>query len=286
MIKELKILQFLDYLNVKGNKSDIIHISKYDEQRDLRLHSEPVLIDFYFLALKTDFESLSDLGKTNFDDRNSFAYFDSPQTLTEWKVKKPWKGYHILINKEVFKNYAQTYNFSGYDRHEALFLQEDEEDLLNDLFDKAYKEYSKDNFSVEILLSYSKLILSYIHTFYKRQFETRQEIYNKIVSEFKLHLQSYFDNKKEFYKLPNVSYFADKVNLSSNYFGDVIKHFTGRPPIEHIHDHIIRLAKIKLAEPEVNISEIAYSLGFDYPTYFTRFFKSKTGFTPSSFRNK
>ncbi|XRE44761.1 Transcriptional regulator, AraC family [Tenacibaculum discolor] len=287
MIKEFKIQQFLKYFNIEGGKSDIIHITKYSEHHNLRLSSEAILIDFYFLALKTDFESVEDFGKTEFDNsRNSFAYFDIPETLVEWNVKKPWKGYHILINKKVFKDYAKTYNFSGYDRHEALFLKQEEEDLLADIFNKAYSEYLKANFSEEILLSYSKLILSYIHSFYKRQFETRQEIYNKIVSEFKAHLEIYFNDKKENYELPTVSYFAEKAHLSANYFGDVIKHFTGRPPVEHIHDHIIRLAKIKLTEPNANISEVGYSLGFDYPTYFTRFFKKKTGFTPSKFRKK
>ncbi|MEH0157284.1 helix-turn-helix domain-containing protein [Limibacter armeniacum] len=265
----------------------MIHISKYDAHPDLRLYSEPVLIDFYFLALKMDFETEENFGKTEYDDgRNSFAYFDKPKTLTGWNVKRPWKGFHILIHKSLFKDYAKNYNFSGYDRHEALFLNQEEETLLADIFNKAYAEYLKPNFSEDILLSYSNLILSYIHSFYKRQFDTRQKIYNQIVSDFNSYLDQYFDEKNESYQLPTVTFFADKANLSSNYFGDVIKHFTGRPPVEHIHDHIIRLAKIKLSEPNANISQIGYSLGFEYPSYFTHFFKKKTGFTPSKFRNK
>ncbi len=264
----------------------MIHITKYEEHNNLLLSSQPIIIDFYFLALKTNFESVEDFGKTLYDGRYSFAYFDAPDTIAEWNLKKPWKGYHILINKKIFNDYARAYNFSGYDKHEALFLNQEEEDLLTDIFEKAYNEFSKIDYSEEILLSYSKLILSYIHTFYKRQFETRQVIYNDIVSKFKKDLKDYFNEEYENYKLPSVSYFAEKVNLSSNYFGDVIKHFTGRSPLDHIHDQIIIVAKIKLANSNLNISEIGYSLGFDYPTYFTRFFKNKTGFTPSKFRKK
>lgn len=286
MIPKFKIASFLKYFNIENYKSDTIHITKYEEHHNLLLYSKPISIDFYFLALKTNFESIEDFGKTPYDGRYSFAYFDAPDTIAEWSVKKPWKGYHILINKKIFNDYAKTYNFSGYDKHEALFLNQDEEDLLTGIFEMAYNEFSKTDFSEDILLSYSKLILSYIHSFYKRQFETRQDIYNKIVIEFKNHLQNYFNDGTENYKLPSVNHFAEKANLSTNYFGDVIKHFTGRPPLDHIHDHIIRVAKVKLSDTKLNVSEIAYSLGFDYPTYFTRFFKNKTGFTPSKFRNK
>lgn len=155
-----------------------------------------------------------------------------------------------------------------------------------DLFEKAYQEYEKENYAQGIIVSYASLILSYVESFYKRQFESRKTAYNKVVDDFYLRLNAYFNENQDTITLPSVTYFAEKANLSANYFGDVIKHFTGISPQDHIRDNIIQTAKNKLSQTSLSVSEIAYSLGFDYPTYFTRFFRKETGFTPSVYRNQ
>ena len=102
MIREFQIPQFLEYLNIAGNKSDMIHITRYGNHQKLRLASDPILIDFYFLALKLEFDTDDDFGKTELDEESSsLAYFDQPKTLTNWNVKKAWKGYHILIGRNL-----------------------------------------------------------------------------------------------------------------------------------------------------------------------------------------
>ncbi len=177
-------------------------------------------------------------------------------------------------------------SFADYDRHEALFLTPEEKDTLYDLFSKSYKEYKKDNFSKEVLISYTSLILSYTQIYYERQFEARSKIYNKVVADFYQQLDTCLNNPNGISELPSVTYFAEKANLSTNYFGDLIKHFTGTSPIDHIHEGIIQITKNKLRQTKLSVSEIAYSLGFDYPTYFTRFFRQKTGISPKVFRNQ
>lgn len=73
--------------------------------------------------------------------------------------------------------------------------------------------------------------------------------------------------------------------MSSNYFGDLIKSETGRSAKDHIQDFIIEKAKTAILGTSEPISEIAYSLGFEYPQGFTRLFKAKTGISPLKFRN-
>ena len=84
--------------------------------------------------------------------------------------------------------------------------------------------------------------------------------------------------------MPNVHYFSDKLHLSSNYFGDLIKFNTGKTPSEIIQDKIISEAKKHLEISNKTVAEIGYDLGFDYPTYFTRLFKKQTGITPTTYR--
>jgi AraC-like DNA-binding protein len=67
--------------------------------------------------------------------------------------------------------------------------------------------------------------------------------------------------------------------------GDLLKKETGLNAQEHIHQYVIEEAKNILLNSNQSVSEIAFHLGFEYPQYFSRLFKQKTGKTPLEFRN-
>ncbi|MEM9144442.1 MAG: helix-turn-helix domain-containing protein, partial [Bacteroidota bacterium] len=85
---------------------------------------------------------------------------------------------------------------------------------------------------------------------------------------------------------PSVNYFADRLHITPNYLSDVVRYHSGKPALEHIHEHIVAQAKQLLAQKRYSVSEIAYQLGFEYPSYFTRLFRKQTGTTPSQYRNR
>jgi len=280
--KPFDIPAFLDYIRIEGTKDKQLHVAEYDTNSTLLLESTPIGIDFYLLAIKTNPDIQPPEGMSD-----AYAYFDSPDKILKWNYSSALAGYNILISSELLGKQAKAYNFMHYNNHEALYLMPDEKDTLLDLFRKAHTEYQKEAFSKDIIVSYAALILSYVQVFYNRQFESRRSIYNKVVTDFYEQLDTYFSIANErLLVLPSVTYFAEKANLTANYFGDVIKHFTGNSPQDHIQEYIIRLAKNRLRETNLTVSEIAYSLGFEYPTYFTRFFRKETGVTPTVFRNQ
>lgn len=84
--------------------------------------------------------------------------------------------------------------------------------------------------------------------------------------------------------LPSVAYCAEKMNLSANYFGDLVKKETGKSALEYIQAKVIDLAKEKICTPNKTISEIAYEIGYRYPQHFTRLFKEKVGMSPNEYR--
>ena len=86
--------------------------------------------------------------------------------------------------------------------------------------------------------------------------------------------------------LPTVKYFADKVFLSANYFGDMISKQTGQTASEYIQNKLIERAKEALLGTDKTTSEIAYGLGFQYPQHLSRMFKRVTGYTPNEFRSQ
>lgn len=83
---------------------------------------------------------------------------------------------------------------------------------------------------------------------------------------------------------PTVAFCADSLHLSSNYFGDLIKKETGKSAQEYIQQKTMNMAKELLTESDKSISEIAYTLGYQYPQYFSRAFKKIEGCTPNEFR--
>ena len=86
--------------------------------------------------------------------------------------------------------------------------------------------------------------------------------------------------------LPSVRYFADKICLSPNYFGDLVKKETGKSAQEYIQLKMIDAAKESLLDPDKTIGQVAGELGFQYPQHFVRFFRRYAGCTPNQYRTR
>jgi AraC-like DNA-binding protein len=107
-----------------------------------------------------------------------------------------------------------------------------------------------------------------------------------VVQRFEALLKDYFNQDTLIESgLPAVTYFASRLNLSPDYLSDLLQKFTGKCTMEHIHLELVDKAKSLLWGTKSSISEIAYELGFEYPSHFTKIFKSKTGKSPSEYRN-
>jgi len=131
-----------------------------------------------------------------------------------------------------------------------------------------------------------QLFLDYCIRFYDRQFITREELNQGTIEQFDKELNAYYKSEKpQTIGLPSVSYFADRLNLSANYFGDLVKKETGKSAQEYIHLKIMNKAKDLILDNSRSVSEIAYKLGFKYPQHFTRMFKKNTGYTPNEYRS-
>jgi AraC-like DNA-binding protein len=98
-------------------------------------------------------------------------------------------------------------------------------------------------------------------------------------------LNDYFSSDKpKSIGQPSVAYCAAQLHLSPNYFGDLIKKETGKSAQEFIQSKLIEVAKERIFDPTKSISEVAYELGFQYPQYFSRFFKQRVGVAPNEYR--
>jgi AraC family transcriptional activator of pobA len=254
----------------------------YYEPLNMLLKSEPVMIDFYIVSFKINFTD-----KTTPDAQPKTAVFlNSPKMAFEWNVEPTFSGMYLHISKKIIEENRFLFkNYLDYGQHEALFLNENELKEISTLFNMMIKYYHQDKQNFSVLLPYVNVLLSLVEAFYKRQFSTDTKQYNQIVINFQQSLKDYYNQPVN--QTPNVQYFADKLGLTPNYFGDIIKHFTQKSAIENIHEFVIKKAKELLErKPKINSAEVAYELGFEYPTYFTKLFKKKVNLTPKEYQLK
>lgn len=193
-----------------------------------------------------------------------------------------------LIRATSLNDKMKDYSFFSYEMAEALHMSEKEKQILHECVQKIEAELHEniDVHSQNIIVSTIEVLLNYCSRFYSRQFITRKSSGNSVIMQVEKILSEYFKQNDIGEKgLPTVKYLAEQVHLSASYLSDLLKKETGKNAQDHIHFYLIEEAKNILLSTDRSIGEIAYSLGFEYPQYFNKLFKQKTGKTPVEFRS-
>lgn len=233
-------------------------------------------------------------GKQTYDYQEGTITSFAPGQVAEIEMAEGVKprAYGILFHPDLIKgtplgSEIKRYSFFSYKSNEALHISDDEKKIIMDCLSKIQMEleHAIDRLSKRLIAGNIQLLLDYCLRFYERQFNTRAVVNKDILSRFESLLDDYFDNgRARTDGLPTVKYFADKVFLSPNYFGDLIKKETGKTAQEYIQTRLIDAAKEMIAGSDKTMSQIAYELGFQYSQHFNRLFKKNVGYTPNEYR--
>lgn len=200
--------------------------------------------------------------------------------------------YGIVFHPDLIRGTSlgeniKQYSFFSYEANEALHVSDEEKQIIMDCFHKIEIELSHaiDKHSKTLIAKNIELLLDYCMRFYERQFHTRSKANKDILMKFENLLDDYFrEGNAETQGYPTVKYFADKVFLSPNYFGDLIKKETGKSAQQYITFKLIELAKDKILNTNLTVSEIAFGLGFQYAQHFSRLFKKNVGCSPNEYK--
>ena len=288
-------------------------INAVDNQFDATppLHSQ--MLSFYKISYRVDVGGTIPYGRTKFDYLEGGLFFAAPrqiigshpnETHKEAPLNENTTGeapvagclaeqITILIHPDFLLNYPlaqkiRQYNFFSYSVNEALLLSEKEKGVILALLRNIEEELSHpiDDISQDIIISQLDLFFSYAQRFYKRQFITRRPASKTTVEKMNTLLDNYFENPGISQKgLPSVQYLAGQLNVSPGYLSDLIRSTTGLSAQQYIHEILIEKAKEQLMSTELTVSEIAYSLGFEHPQSFSKFFKTKTTKSPMAYRS-
>ena len=202
-------------------------------------------------------------------------------------------GWALLFHPDLLRGTPlekriRDYSFFDYRVNEALHMSDREHDILVSLMRRMREELDNERDAQQdaILVGYIGLVLNFCQRFYNRQFQSREAENSDILVRFNRLLADYYEQQLQLkLGLPTVQYCADRLCLSPNYFGDVVKRTTGDTASNHIRRFVIRLAKNGLSAGE-SVAQVADRLGFEYPQHFSRMFRRREGITPSEYSRK
>ena len=271
----------------------LVSVARFDRQ--IQPSDYIVHYNIYAIFLKENKGCKLSYGRTKYDfDEMTVTNFAPGQTIHVEPVPEvqypKWTAlvFHpdLLSRTSLGKNMGR-YEFFSYSSNEALHLSAREIEIFLNVLDMIKQELSRpiDKHSRELIVSNIELLLNYCLRFYDRQFVTRGEINHAVVKKFETLLKEYIDTKAIDCGLPTVAYFADKCCLSNGYFGELVRVEIGRTAKDFISDHLVASAKQLLNDDSLTVSMVSRHLGFEYPQHFVRFFKARTGKTPTQYRS-
>jgi AraC family transcriptional activator of pobA len=254
--------------------------------------SDSVVFNFYSVWLEKDVNTKLRYGQQYFDFEEGAMIFIAPgQVLSTYSQKHSPSGWGLVFHPDFILNYPlaktiKTYSYFSYAVNEGLHLSEKEESIIINLMKNILQEYRSviDKFSQDLMISQIETLLNYCNRFYHRQFLTRKNAGNDLLSQMEKLLSEHFVDKKNESGLPTVRELAAGLNVSPDYLSDMLRSQTGQNAQQHIHDKLIEKAKELISTTSLSISEIAFQLGFEHPQSFHKLFKNKTKLSPLEFR--
>jgi AraC-like DNA-binding protein len=271
----------------------VVDFGKVDEyiEEGTRISS-----DFYSIMFKNYCANQLKYGRQTYDFQDGNLICIAPKQVltldTEIEKRDDMMGWGLFFHPDLLRGTSlgqkmKEYTFFSYETSEALHLSEKEKQILFDCVKNIEQELNEniDNHSQTLIVSNIELLLNYCSRYYGRQFITRKNNNSHTVAQVESLLKEYFAHVElKSSGLPSVKYLAEEVHLSPSYLSDLLKKETGMNAQDHIHYHLIEEAKNILLNSDKSVGEVACSLGFEYPQYFSKLFKLKTGKTPVEYR--
>ncbi|NSL91207.1 helix-turn-helix transcriptional regulator (plasmid) [Chitinophaga sp. Mgbs1] len=294
-VKISSITMLHQFLELKKTVNPVISIFDFTDIRiEPGLLKMPVITDFYGIAIKEECTGKFKYGQQVYDFNDGMMYFTAPQQVMSFEdpLLEGVKGSVLVFHQDFLHSYPlaatiKKYGYFSYNVNEALFLSEQEEQSVTDIFSNIKREINTnmDAFTQDLVISNIELLLKYCDRFYNRQFLTRKKSNSDLLTRLETLLDEYFKSDSlSKAGIPSVQSVANELHLSPNYLSDMLRVQTGQTTQQHIQYRIIEKAKELLSTTGMSVSEIAYYLGFEHPQSFNRLFKNRTAVSPLEFR--
>jgi len=249
--------------------------------------------DFYKISL-TSGKYIFHYADRSFETDETILFFGNPRIPYSCQVIKPTPyGYACLFTEDFLRLSERAESLMQSPLFKIggtpiLVLTKPQKKAIADIFQKMIAEQdSSYAFKDELIRNYLNLI---VHEALKMQpSESNLKTKNaaqRITSVFLELLERQFPVESTGHplQLRTAQDFANNLSVHVNHLNKSVKEITGKSTTSHIGERIVHEAKALLQHTNWSVAEIAYALGFEYPTYFNNFFKKKTGQIPKSLR--
>ena len=283
---ERSVSTFNSELKLKGFNAFQIE----DDSNGVRTYSRK---DFYKICLTTG-ESIINYAERSYNMKGTILFFANPKVPYSWEtISRTYVGYTCLFSEDFYKPSDRTESL----QHSPLFkiggtpifpITEEKREFLNGIFQNMITEQSTTYaFKDDLIRNYINLV---IHEAMKlrpaEDFEHVRNAAHRITNVFLELLERQFpiESASRPLQLRTAQDYASNLNLHVNYLNRAVKETTGKSTTTHIGERVASEAKALLLHTDWNVADIAYALGFEYPSYFNNFFKKITGTNPMSLR--
>jgi len=249
--------------------------------------------DFYKICIVTAHCFVQYADKA-FDVKGTTLFFGNPMIPYSWENITQATGYTLLFSENFFKGHERSLSLQDSPLFKIggtpIFnVDEQKRPFIEQLFKRMLEEQNTQyQYREDLIRNYIHLI---IHEALKMQpGETvvkHKDASSRIAIDFLEILERQFpiESSDQPLDLKTAKGFADRLSVHVNHLNRAVKQVTGKSTTTHIAERIVTEAKALLQFTDWTVSQIAFALGFDYPTYFNNFFKKMTGYPPSTFRS-
>ena len=295
------ISEYCKGINIPEPKHPHFDIRSFEENmKSVKRQMPAFRHEFYALAIKADGDGKVITGQFSDFPHGTSMFFNTPFQLLSWDILPNWKGYYIMFSQDfitqskVLSLLLDLFPFLKMEKSIPFNIPKDRLGKISAIYENVWNEYNgnaSDKF--QIIEAQVYLLLAHIKRLFEEQVdqelaeESLKAANLKLLSRYQTLIQtSFYPDARlgTFSNLHSTSYYAQKLSVHPNHLNAVVKGITGITALNHIHNHLLALAKSYLAQTDKSVKEIAYALYFDSPNNFSSFFKKKAELTPIQYR--
>jgi AraC-like DNA-binding protein len=240
------------------------------------------VFDFIFL---TKGKSIRSKGLDNYDfTANTFFFLPAYQISTHDFMSPDVEGFYCHFDIEIFNrkftkpDILTYFPFLEFIGNPLVTVNDEAKIHIINTLSRLEKENTGDT-KIDLDIISINLLALFIEV---RQFAKQDKITEnaafRVAQQYKSRLTQFI------YEKHTVAEYAAMLNLSPNHLNKCVKAATGKPAQELLSEMVLLEAKVLLKQTSLAVNEIAWKTGKEDPSDFIRFFKSKTGYTPTEYR--
>lgn len=242
--------------------------------------------DFYYLLFITSGKGTHTIDFKTYNIKNNHLFFMSPGQVHQWNIQPGAKGYTLFFDKALFhssnfsieKEWPFFHNF--FDDASVVIPKHKQSQVL-DFFQLILKENNIHEMNRSLIIKNLIGALLYkINDVLFLEKNNHQFSNFDVIQKFDLLLDKYFTEEHQ------LSFYAQKLNLSPNYLNALCNKMLNKSAKQLINERLLLESKRLLSHSNLNINQIADYLNFTSSSYFVRFFKKFEKITPQHFKIK